>query len=643
MKKYFIPFVLVFVLFTIPACLGAQTPVETPTSTSEIQAGEETPTVTPSPQLGLTICLGQEPNSLYPFDELNSAARTVLAAVYDGPFDIIDYEYQPVILTKLPTLENGDAQIVKAEIKNGDSIVGADGNIIQLKVGERVRPAGCRSDDCAIVYGGDAPLEMDQMIVTFRLRPDLTWSDGTALTSDDSIYSFELQSQAKINSYLLDRTQTYEAADPQTLQWFGIPGFIDPTYFMNFWQPAPKHVWGEFPPVQLSTIDLSSRTPMGWGPFVIDEWIPGEAIILEKNPYYFRIPDGYPKVDEIQFRFIPDPDLALSELIAGRCDLIDPSINLENHVGLLQEMQTSEQARMYVTTGLSMEWLGLGLNPASYDDGYDIKKDRQDFFADKFVRKAIAACIDRQTIAADVLFGLTEVPTSYLPSSHPAFDSNIAVIPYDPNTGISLLEQAGWLDSDEDPSTPRRAINVKDVVYNIPLVLKYQTTSTAQRRQVAAILQDSLAECGIGLEVEFLSPNDLYASGPVGPLFGRQFDLAQYALGVDGIEPPCHWFSSAAIPSKSNTWSGANITGFTNEEYDSACQTAQASMQEDQSYLTSYRQTQIIVAEELPAIPLYSRLRMAATRPDLCGFDLDPTANSLWNIEAFGVGETCQK
>jgi hypothetical protein len=46
--------------------------------------------------------------------------------------------------------------------------------------------------------------------------------------------------------------------------------------------------------------------------------------------------------------------------------------------------------------------------------------------------------------------------------------------------------------------------------------------------------------------------------------------------------------------------------------------------------------------EQLPAIPLYSRLRIAASRPDLCGFDLDPTAQSLSNIEAFGTGDSCQ-
>jgi len=641
MKKNFIPHLLILPLAFILACLGS-TP-QTPTASPDVAPNTEpAPTEESLAQPSLTVCLGQEPNSLYPFGGLNDAAKNVLAAVYDGPIDMVGYEYQPVILTKIPSLENGDAQIVSIAAQAGDSVLNADGNSITLKVGDRVRPAGCRSDDCALTYNGDAAIEMDQMIVTFRLRPDLTWSDGTPLTADDSIYSFELHREAKINSYLIARTQTYEAADPQTLQWFGVPGFIDPTYFTNIWQPAPKHAWSEFPVSQLSSVDLSSRTPIGWGPFQIKEWIPGESITLEKNPYYYRLQDGYPKLDGIKFRFIPDPELALSEFMGGRCDLIDPTVNLESYTGLLKQMQTSGQAQLFTATGMSMEWLGLGIKPASYDNGYDFRKDRQNYFVDKYTRQAIAYCLDRQTVVDNVFYGLVAVPTSYLPANHPAFDSNITAIPYDPQIGISLLEQAGWLDIDEDPSTPRRAINAKDVAYNTPLILDYRTTSTTQRRQVAAIFERSLAECGIGVNITFMSPNELYASGPDGFLFGRQFDLAQYSLGVNGIEPPCSWFHSEAIPTEVNSWAGANITGFANTEYDSACRTAQVTLRDDTAYLSSYRQTQILAAEELPAIPLYSRLRLAIARPDLCGFDLDPAAALLWDVESLEVSATCQ-
>jgi len=602
--------------------------------------------IIPGPETkSATVCLGNEPNTLYPFGGLNSAAQSVLAAVYEGPFDTVGYEYQPVILERIPSIENGDAQILTIEVGAGDKFVDANGKLETLKTGMKVRSSGCHSDDCAVTYDGETAIQMDQILVNFRLNPNLTWSDGTPITADDSVYSFEVDKNDNdpANDYLLERTQTYEAADPQTLQWWGMPGFLDPTYFTNFWAPAPKHIWGQFPANQLPTVDVASHVPIGWGPFMITEWITGDHISMTKNPYYFRAEEGFPKLDELNFRFISDPDIALTELVAGRCDILDPSIPLDAYVGLLTDMQVAGEANLFASSGMTIEWLGLGIAPASYDNGYDIQKDRQNFFSDAHTRQGIAYCLDRQSVVDNVLFDLTSIPNTYLPSEHPLYDSNIESIPFDSSVGNSLLELAGWLDTDNDPSTPRRGINVKDVAYNTPLVLNYYTTTATQRRQVVDILQTSLAECGIGLNIQYLSQNELYAGGETGRLFGRNFDLAEYAMGVKGIEPPCSWFDSSEIPTEGNSWVGTNITGYKNAEYDTACRDAQLSMPEDQSYEVSYKRTQILFASDLPAIPLYFRLQVAATAPDICHFDFDPTANPLWNIESVDKGAACQK
>jgi len=594
----------------------------------------------------LTVCLGEEPNTLYPFGGPNAAARSVLASINDGPIDMVGYEYQPVILTKLPSIENGDAQIVRTPIQVGAQVVNADGAVVLLAQGVKVRPAGCRGDDCIITYDGTTALEVDQMVVNFHMRPDLTWADGTPLTSDDSVYAFTLANDVSsiANTFLIDRTQTYEATDPQSVQWWGKPGFIDPAFFTNFWTPAPKHLWSDFPAAQLATTDIASRSPIGWGPYMVQEWAAGDHITLKKNPYYFRAADGYPKFDSLSFRFIADPNTALSELVAGRCDILDPSIRLDAQASLLQEMQAGEQAQAFFTPGMTIEWLGLGTTPATYDDGYDTtyQKDRPDIFADAHTRQGIAYCLDRKSVVDNVLLGRTTVPVTYLPVGHPLYDPNIDPIPFDPSTGISLLEQAGWRDTDGNPATPLAAVTVKNVKAGTPLLLNYYTTGATQRRQVTDILTQSLAQCGIGVNAQYFSQNDLYASGPSGLLFGRRFDLIEYAMGVNGIEPPCGWFTTTEIPTASNAWIGTNVTGYKNEQYDAACRTAQLALPGEQAYIDSYRQTQVLFASELPAIPLYYRLRIAAARPDLCHFDLDATANPLWNIEAIEMGAACQ-
>ena len=641
MKKT-LPIVL-FIFIVITACGLSQT-VQTETPTA-IVTPPPSPT-TPPESRSLAICLGQEPNTLYPLGELNAAARSVLAAINDGPIDMVGYDYQPVIITRMPSFENGDAEIVSTPVQAGGQVVDADGNLVALANGTRVRPAGCRGDDCAITYDGSSPLEMDQMVVNFSLRPDLTWADGTPVTADDSVYAFTLASDpnAVVKSFLAERTQIYEAADPQTIQWWGKPGFIDPAYFTNIWPPAPKHLWGDFSAADLPNIDIASRSPIGWGPYMIEEWIEGDHITMTKNPYYFRAADGYPKFDTLSFRFIEDPNMALSEMVAGRCDILDPTIRLDNHAGLLQEMQSGEQAQAFFVSGMTIEWLGLGITPASYDDGYEPVRqgDRQDVFGDAHTRQGIAYCLDREGVVKDALYGLTTVPATYIPVGHPLYDTNIDALPYNPETGISLLEQAGWRDVDGDPSTPITAVNVTNVTPGTPLQLNYYTTTATQRRQVVDILEKSLAQCGIGLNVEYFSQNELYSPGPDGFLFGRNFDLIEYAMGVDGIEPPCGWFTTDEIPTSSNSWIGTNVTAYKNKDFDTACRSAQLSLPDEPSYLESYRQTQVLFSTELPAIPLYYRLRIAAARPDLCHFDLDATANPLWNIEAFDMGEACR-
>jgi peptide/nickel transport system substrate-binding protein len=625
----------------LPAC--APRPIVTPfVADTPIATSLPVFTATPATR-SLTVCLGEEPNTLYPYGNLNSAARSVLSAIYDGPMDVTEYGYEPIILEKIPSLEDGDAQVSPVRVNAGSKIVDSNGNAVLLSTGTKVRPSGCRSDVCAISYDGSSTLQMDQIVATFTMLKGLMWSDGAPLTSSDSIYSFGLaSSELTPNSkFLVDRTASYEAADEQTIQWWGIPGFIDPDYYTNFWLPLPEHAWSEFPPDQLLKVDVSSKLPLGWGPYIIDEWEPGKSLHFIKNLNYFRADSGLPKFDELNFLIFPDADAAMSALVDGTCDVLDPSTRLDGQVGLLQQMQTDNRARLFTAQTNVIEWLGFGLAPASYDDDFDVKKDRPDFFGDKRTRQAVALCLDRQKVVDTVLFGLSQVPDTYLPPDHPLNNANVQTYEYNPASGNKILDDVGWLDKDNDPSTPRLAQSVTNVPVDTPLILNYYTSSATQRHQVAEILTQSLAECGIGLNVIYSSASDFYAPGPTGPLFGRQFDLAEYAIGVNSLEPQCSWFTSSQIPGASNHWVGTNVSGYKSANFDAACQKALQTVSTDPEY-ASHQEAQAIFATDIPSVPLYLRLKVAATRPDFCGFSLDPSSSSaLADVEAFDFGDSC--
>ena len=240
-----------------------------------------------------------------------------------------------------------------------------------------------------------------------------------------------------------------------------------------------------------------------------------------------------------------------------------------------------------------MERLDFGIKPASYDNGYSAAGgDRPDYFGDPRTRQAIAYCLDRQKVVDEILYGLTSVPDTYVPAESPLFNENVPSYPYDPARGAQLLDQAGWLDSDNDPATPRLSRNVPGVLLATPLTLNYWTTSATQRRQAAEILSESLAACGIGVTVQFFDPNDFYGTGPGGPLFGRQFDLAQYAMGTTGFAPPCGWFTTPEIPKAANSWVGTNVSGYSSAEFDAACAAASASLPETPEYTAAQDQSQ---------------------------------------------------
>ena len=641
MKKYISVFLI---LLMLSACVPQVTEIPVIRSTSV--ASQPTPLFTPTPasqQRSLTVCLGEEPNTLYPYGSLNSAARSVLSAIYDGPMDVVQYGYEPIILEKIPTIDDGDAQVSPVIVQAGDQVVDASGNLAILNAGVEIRPSDCRSEDCAITYDGSSAIEMEQLVVTFTLLEGLMWSDGEPLTADDSVYSFELASNddTPVSKFVIDRTQTYEAADDLTVQWWGKPGFIDPDYFTNFWMPLPRHAWGEFPPADLTKLDVSSRLPVGWGPYIIDEWERGEQIHFIKNLNYFRADSGFPKFDELTFLIFPDTNSALTSLVDGTCDVLDPSVRLDGQVGLLQQMETDDQANLLTSQTMTMEWLGLGIVPASYDNSFNVREDRPDFFGDERTRQAIAVCLDRQRVVDTVLFGLSQVPDSYLPADHPLHNGNLQAYEFNPTRGNQILEQVGWIDQDNNPSTPRQALGVTNVPAQTPLVLNYITSSATQRHQVVEILTQSLAECGIGLNPIYYSAVDFYAQGPNGPLFGRNFDLAEYAIGVNSLEPQCGWFTTSQIPGEENHWVGTNISGYQNPQFDSACEKALQSLSSDPEY-AFHQEAQAIFASDLPSIPLYLRLKVAATRPDFCGFTLDPSSSSaLADIETFDYGEAC--
>jgi peptide/nickel transport system substrate-binding protein len=616
----------------IPTIMPSQTPIP--------------PTSTPVPK-NLTICLGQEPSNLFIYNGSYSQSMwSILEAIYDGPVDHINYEYIPVLLEKLPSINDGDALFSSVEVKEGMDLVDADGNIMTLQKGVKILPSGCTSSDCGIVYDGKSPVQMDQLVVRFKIKPGITWSDGSPLTSQDSIYSYSLASSQLIpaNKGIIHRTASYSAIDELTIEWKGLPGFLDQQYSTRFWLPLPSHLMAGKEPSSLISDPQVSEKPIGWGPFIITEWVRGDHISLSKNPNYFRASEGLPKADILTFRFLGiNPEQSLQALINGECDVLDQSTLLDSQLNAMVELKNAGKLNPVIGMSQFTELLAINIKPSSYDDGYNVAKgDRPDLFGNSSVRKAMMQCINRDALNSELLGGLSKIPASYLPAGDPLIDHDLQLLLYDPAAGAESLEQAGWRDHDNDPSTPRMAFSVQNVYPGAVLEVGLVTRDETLRKKTSEMIASDLQKCGFKVNISYLPPEKLFGPGPDGLLFGRKFDLAEFQWDI-GTAAYCSLYETDQIPAESNNWIGSNVTGYSSKEYDAACLAARRALPGQSSFSESQMIPQSLFSLDVPAIPLYQTLELGAARMDMCGFSMDPTTRSdLWNIELMDYGPGCQ-
>jgi peptide/nickel transport system substrate-binding protein len=634
----------------LSACGPTPTPVvETVVVPGPTQVVTATSAPTPSPQPApLVICQETEPETLYLYGG-STAARHVWEAIYDGPIDHREYGFQPVILEKLPSLQDGDAYFSTIIVQEGDRVVDATGRPVDLEVGIQVFASHTCTDlgnpDCVTSFEG-TPIEMEHMVASWQLLEDLTWSDGEPLTVSDSVYSYEVacHPDTPIRASLLDlceNTASYASAGETTVVWTGLPGYVDDLYFTNFFSPLPRHLWEgqlDYAAADLLTRPESARQPLGWGPFVITEWVEGDHVSLERNPLYFRADEGLPPVEELIFRFADDANDLIAMFLAGQCDvglLRDGELGrLHGELGEIMPLlvSTEEQGVLDLVLSLSEAWqhLEFGIVPAA-------GVSRPDFFTDARTRQAIAHCIDRQTLVDEITYGLGQVADVYVPPDHSLFAATrITRWDYDPPAGRELLAQVGWMDEDADGLLEAEDVEGvrRGTVFAVELAL---VAEDQQQDAIARILRSNLADCGIQVDLVPVPLADFLADGPQGPLLGRQFDLALFHW-LNGFEPPCDLYLTEEIPGPEN-WGCFNISGFSYDVYDGTCRAALAALPGSREYERFHAEAQEILTQELPDLPLFWWVRVALARPGVENLLLDPSEESeLWNIESIVPG-----
>ncbi|CUS05207.2 putative Extracellular solute-binding protein family 5 [Candidatus Promineifilum breve] len=403
----------------------------------------------------------------------------------------------------------------------------------------------------------------DGRTITMTLRDDIVWSDGTPVTSEDFVFTYEMSidpANTVGSTYPYDSVASMEAPDPQTV----VINFAEPfaPWLATLWHYVlPAHV---LRPVfeadgTLDEAEWNLAPTVGVGPYRFEEWESGSFARFVRNENWH----GEPAIiDEIFFRFVPDDASQVAALQNGEGDL------------------GTFIAYSDVPT-LTDAGIGIVTQPSGYNEGWFLILGDEDVpghpaMQDVRVRQAIAMALDRETLNQDLLLGLTNVPDTVW-ASLPAYVSpDIEPWPYDPAAANALLDEAGWVDSNGDGTRDKDGEE---------LVLVHGTTTREIRQDAQAVAQQQLAEVGITLELASFDSNVFFASfAEGGPPYTGELDIAEWSDAPSFPDPDHYYWDCAQIPTDEAP-DGGNFQRICDEELDAlfTLQRTQTNVEERQA------------------------------------------------------------
>jgi peptide/nickel transport system substrate-binding protein len=384
-------------------------------------------------------------------------------------------------------------------------------------------------------------LEAGNTKVTYKLREGMLWSDGEAITSADCAFWHEL---------MMDPTKgTFQRGSyPDVVEAFDVVD--DYTFSITYNSPYPDYTSQNFatcgfpehvlrPALEADgTIDNSAYfTPdgvnagatVGYGPYVISSWTVGDSIVFDANPNW----DGEtPGFSTVIVKFVTDSAQMQNALSAGE---IDVAFNFSDD--FVEGYQAIEGVEVFGTPGVFGDaiWMNYGNNRGPVADA----------MADINVRTALVAAIDRATLAEQLIGPGTGVPKAWHPEAF--WPEDLETVGYDVELANSLLDAAGWVDSDGDGLRDKNGV---------PLVLRFFTTDRQIRMDYQIAIAEYWSAVGVGAQLQPVPATILFADYlENGILDTGEFDVAIFALSASALTPYADapdWFGCNGIPTPEN-------------------------------------------------------------------------------------------
>ena|SRR5438105_6389891 len=542
--------------------------------------------------------------------------------------------WRPMLATEVPTTANGD-----------------------------VRTEGC-------------PVASAAMCVTWKLRGDVLWHDGSRFGAHDvcaTIQFYWLRYHDRNPTAVLSTAGPDQVIDCRedtptqaTLSFktryggylslgSGVYGILPATRLENAFH-GDTDLERTPQTVDLRTAtgaadayhgtDTLDRIIVGTGPYVLAGYEPTKSITLVRNRHYWD--RGHqPHLDRVIFRFISDVTSQLAQAKAGEID-----VGLDYRLALLGALDDAAKlGRLTVQTIPESGAEKLDFDMCADARGLCGAQARLDpVTADLRFRQAVLRAIDRQQIVRTIARGQTTVPQDswiYLGEEF-IRDPSIPTTAYDPAAARRLLDAAGYRPSDGCHGGRGRADPQGRCIE-----LDFVTTSGNPARQQAQIaIQSDLEQVGIFTNLSTVKAGRLFGSfGDGGILATHEFDLAMY--GQTGAPEPDGWYSlyhsdcrgacpdENQIPSAANHGQGQNAAGLDDPVVDRAFDAGRSTVDLAQR-TTAYRQAETALAADLPEVPLYQQVVVNSHSPRLRGVQRNDRVWTFNMYDWYCTGGRCQ-
>lgn len=417
------------------------------------------------------------------------------------------------------------------------------------------------------------PQAPDAVRITYQLRQNVTFSDGTPLTADDVVFTFDWTMNKKVEAprdrAYFDRIRAVEKLGPHEVVFRFREPYFEAKDLSGGMAIMPKHFYSKLTPEEFNK---QPGMLMGSGPYRMENptsWRPGEPLQLVRNERYWGEPATF---DRLVYRVIENEAAEQTAFRNGEIDMYAPEPEQ------LASLQADQQLMARVNE-FKLEHLRIGYGYIAWNQK---RKGQATAFADKRIRQAMTMLADRQGIVDQILLGYGRVASGPFHYLGEQADPKVEAWPYDVSRAKALLKEAGFEDRNGD--------GVVESASGVPLRFKltYPSGSDSYQR-IVLFLKDSFARGGVALEPD---PTDWPIL--VEKLDQRDFDAV--SLGWSGgIENDIYqMFHSSQISDN-----GDNFMHYKNPELDKALEAARRTLDKDKR-MELWRQCHRILHEDQP-------------------------------------------